>query len=58
MFSKIVVPLDGSELAESVLEIVESLARDFEAQIMLVRVVEPSPSLYFVDSPTALVINK
>ena len=54
MFSKIVVPLDGSELAESVLKIVEPLTRDFESQIMLVRVVEPSPSLYFVDSPTAL----
>lgn len=37
MFTKILVPLDGSELAESILPQVETLARDFGAEIVLLR---------------------
>jgi nucleotide-binding universal stress UspA family protein len=40
----IVVPLDGSELSEAVLPIVERLAGPFDLAIELVRVVEPVPA--------------
>jgi nucleotide-binding universal stress UspA family protein len=34
---RIVVPLDGSALAEAIVPVVETLARDYEAEILLVR---------------------
>lgn len=40
MFKHILVPLDGSELAGSVLPMVESLAKALQARVMLVRVVD------------------
>ncbi len=38
MFKKILVPLDGSELAEQILRHVQVLARDTDAEIILLRV--------------------
>ncbi|MFC1799208.1 hypothetical protein ACFLZL_05335 [Thermodesulfobacteriota bacterium] len=47
MFKKIMVPLDGSELAECVLPHVESFISACQASfIVLVRVVQPAPTLY------------
>ena len=40
MFNKILVPLDGSELAEQVLPAVEELARAFNSEVVLVGVCE------------------
>ena len=37
---RILVPLDGSDLAESVLPVVERLARDHEAEVVLLEVLE------------------
>ncbi len=46
MYTRILVPLDGSELAEEVLPYVRILARAFQASIELLRVFEPvSPSV-------------
>jgi len=41
---KILVPLDGSELSEAVLPVVERLAGPFDLAIELVRAIEPIPS--------------
>lgn len=52
MYSKILVPLDGSELAESVLPHVESLAAcSPEAEVMLVSVTERVSGFTAVDDP-------
>jgi nucleotide-binding universal stress UspA family protein len=48
MYRRILVPLDGSPSAESILPFAETLARSFEAEILLVRVIEP------VDAAAAL----
>ena len=44
MYKKILVPVDGSELAECVLPQLKSLA-DKESEIILFHVIEPSPDL-------------
>ena len=41
MLRRIVVPLDGSTLAESVLPHVTALARPYQAQVLLLHVLEP-----------------
>jgi nucleotide-binding universal stress UspA family protein len=41
MYSRILVPLDGSTRAEKILPHVEELARRFEAQVICLYVVEP-----------------
>ncbi len=41
MYSKILVPLDGSERAEAILPYVRELAGRFSAELVLVRVIEP-----------------
>ena len=41
MYNKILVPLDGSNRAERILPHVEELARQFEAEIIFLFVVEP-----------------
>jgi nucleotide-binding universal stress UspA family protein len=38
---RIVVPLDGSTLSEAIVPVVEALARDYEAEIVLVRALVP-----------------
>jgi nucleotide-binding universal stress UspA family protein len=42
MFTRILVPLDGSSLAECVLPHVLATARDVEAQVFLLRVLDPT----------------
>jgi len=44
MYSKILVPLDGSERAEAILPHAESLAKTYDAEIILLRIVEPHDS--------------
>lgn len=41
MYNKILVPLDGSKRAEAILPYVESLAERYDAQVILLRVIEP-----------------
>lgn len=41
MFKRILVPLDGSDVAEKVLPLVAGEARDHEATVVLLRVVPP-----------------
>jgi len=48
---RILVPLDGSELSEAVLPVVERLAGPFDFAIDLLRVMEPLPSAVTVDLP-------
>ena len=49
MYKKILVPLDGSELAECVLPHVESIAKGCEAEsVVFVRALEPLPSAAYV----------
>jgi nucleotide-binding universal stress UspA family protein len=45
MYKKILVPLDGSKRAEVILPHVEELAQHFEAEVILLEVVEPSTPL-------------
>jgi nucleotide-binding universal stress UspA family protein len=42
--SRILVPLDGSALAEAILPVVERLARDHEAEVILLEVLEGRPT--------------
>lgn len=44
MYKTILVPLDGSKCAESILPHVESLAKAFESEIILLRVVDNAPA--------------
>ena len=44
MYKKILVPLDGSKRAEAILPHVEEMAHRFEAEVILLQVVEP-PSI-------------
>jgi nucleotide-binding universal stress UspA family protein len=46
MYKRIVVPLDGSELAETILPCVRVLAQHNGAEIVLMQVVEYPPELY------------
>ena len=48
MYKKILVPLDGSQLAEKVLEPVECLAKEFGAKVLLLQV-EVEPLMLGVD---------
>jgi len=41
MYERVLVPLDGSEIAEAILPFAEKLAGPVDAEAMLVRVVEP-----------------
>ena len=43
MYRKILVPLDGSHLAEAILPHVEELALRFEAKVILLGMIEPEP---------------
>jgi nucleotide-binding universal stress UspA family protein len=54
MFKKILVPLDGSELSESILPHVSELAKSLGAQVVLLRVVPtPVPKMEFAGFPAA-----
>jgi nucleotide-binding universal stress UspA family protein len=43
MYNYILVPLDGSERAEAILSHVEELAKRYDAQVILLQVVEGAP---------------
>lgn len=43
MYNKILVPLDGSKLAEAILPHVEDLAHSYNAEIIFLQVMEPEP---------------
>jgi nucleotide-binding universal stress UspA family protein len=45
MFKRILVPLDGSKLAEKALPYAEALAQKFEAELVLVRVLQLLPEV-------------
>ncbi|MEI2652477.1 MAG: universal stress protein [Microthrixaceae bacterium] len=45
MYKTILVPLDGSKRAESILAHAEALAAAFGAKVVLLQVVEPSVSI-------------
>jgi nucleotide-binding universal stress UspA family protein len=45
MFKRILVPLDGSKLAEKALPYAEALAQKFEAELILVRVLQLLPEV-------------
>jgi nucleotide-binding universal stress UspA family protein len=49
MFNRILVPLDGSKLAEKALPYAEALAQKFEAELILVQVLQLMPE--FVGGP-------
>jgi len=51
MFKKILVPVDGSELAKKALDYAEMLAKTFDAEIILFQVVHP---LFTYRSPEAV----
>ena len=40
MYKRVLVPLDGSELAEAILPFAEQVAGPLEAEVVLLRVVE------------------
>ena len=54
MFSKILIPLDGSELAEAILPEAEALAKDFGAEVVLLRAHTPQVIPYLGHNPYAL----
>ena len=43
MYNTILVPLDGSERAETILRHVENLAQRYDATVILIQVIEPVP---------------
>lgn len=45
LYQKILVPLDGSKRAEAIMPHVEDLAQCYQAQIVLLQVIEPKPLL-------------
>jgi nucleotide-binding universal stress UspA family protein len=49
MFSKILVPLDGSQLAEQVLPYMRSLAQRTQAAVILLRVADHPARQYYVE---------
>ena len=46
---RILVSLDGSTLAEAVMPVAEALAREHEAELLLLRVIDPDVSPTFRD---------
>ncbi|CAB1079379.1 hypothetical protein D1AOALGA4SA_7093 [Olavius algarvensis Delta 1 endosymbiont] len=59
MYKKIMVPLDGSELAECVLPHVEAFIEGCQAKhIVFVRVVEPAATFYSGDYPISPKVMK
>lgn len=49
MYTRILVPLDGSRLAEQVLPYARTLAKGFNARVEVLRVVEPLPPIGLMD---------
>ena len=57
MFKKILVPLDGSSLAESVLRHVVPLAQCADAEVVLLRVVTIPVTAYMAATESVLAVN-
>ena len=55
MYKKILVPLDGSQLAEAVLRHVEALAGAYDAEVILARVVVPA---YILVAPEVTMLSE
>jgi nucleotide-binding universal stress UspA family protein len=58
MFKKILVPLDGSQRAETILPHVEDLARQFKSEVFLVQIFEPVPATLGLAEAVAPVIDQ
>jgi nucleotide-binding universal stress UspA family protein len=58
MYKKILVPLDGSELAEKALEHAEKLAETFDAEIILFQVVPFMPIYVVPELVTPFVVDE
>jgi universal stress protein A len=56
MFKRILVPLDGSKLAEKALPYAGVLAQKFEAELILVRVLQLTPEI--VGGPRSMVFHQ
>ena len=56
MYKRVLVPLDGSELAESVLPLLTEIAGPLDMTIVLVRVLEPIPPMA-VESTGPIVVD-
>ena len=54
MYAKILVPLDGSKLAEVVLPYVQEVARRFDSEVTLIQVVAPLSKLVAETMPAGL----
>lgn len=55
MYKRAIVPLDGSEFAESVLPFLRQIAGPLDMEVILVRVVEPAPIPVFPDPAKAVI---
>jgi len=56
MYKKILVPLDGSELAECALDHVKAIAIGCQVpEVVLLRVIEPIPSQAYVEAPEDII---
>jgi len=51
MYQRILIPLDGSELAEDILPHAEALARAFKAEVVLLQVISAYPVSPHVTAP-------
>lgn len=58
MYKKILVPLDGSQRAETILAHVEDLARQFKSEVFLVQILEPVPATLGLAEPVPPVIDQ
>jgi len=58
MYKKILVPLDGSELAKTALEQAEKLAKSFDAEIILFQVVPFMPIYGSPELVTPLIVDE
>jgi nucleotide-binding universal stress UspA family protein len=54
VYKRILVPLDGSELAEGVLPHAAALARRFKSEVVLLQVIQPLSRVVAETAPTAM----
>lgn len=54
MFERVLVPLDGSEVAEAILPDVRKILAGEKADVILLRVMEVQPHEFTLDFPNAL----
>ncbi|MBI3965742.1 MAG: universal stress protein [Chloroflexi bacterium] len=57
MFSRILVPLDGSKDGESVLIYVEDIAKRYESEVVLMQAVDMPASLLMADPAGAAIVD-